>query len=124
MIKCLIQFRGFLSIICKKHGYIKAIYPKGRLARCSKCASEAVTKRRRKVKQMAIEYKGSKCIKCGYSKSSWALDFHHTDPMQKEFGVGSHGLSRSWSRIKLELDKCILVCRNCHAEIHEEIGIN
>ena len=77
-----------------------------------------VTERRRKLKQMAVEYKGGKCEKCGYSKCINALEFHHLDPSQKDFGIGTNGHTRSWERTKIELDKCIMVCSNCHREIH------
>ena len=76
-----------------------------------------VTEKRRKLKEMAIEYKGGKCEKCGYDKCKSALEFHHLDPTQKDFGVGS-GHTRSWDKIKKELNKCIMVCSNCHREIH------
>lgn len=83
--------------------------------------SEAVQRRRRKVKEMSIEYKGGCCEKCGYNKCSAALGFHNTNPDEKDFGIASKGYTRSWDKVKKELDKCILVCSNCHAEIHEEI---
>lgn len=82
----------------------------------------AVSKRRKKIKEMAIEYKGGKCCICGYDKCNSALDFHHTDETQKEFGLSVRGLTRSWERTRVELDKCILVCANCHREIHEKIN--
>lgn len=89
---------------------------KQRLARAKRV--RAVLTRRRKLKQLAIEYKGGRCIICGYDKYPGALDFHHTDPKQKDFGLSSSGITRSWARVKEELDKCILVCANCHREIH------
>lgn len=67
---------------------------------------------------MAIEYKGGCCIGCGYKRSVAALDFHHLDPAKKDFGLGMNGLTRSWQKTKEELDKCILVCSNCHREVH------
>jgi len=76
-----------------------------------------------KIKERAVEYKGGKCEICGYNKCMRSLDFHHLDPHEKEFGIGSRG-SRSWKRVKKEVDKCILVCSNCHGEIHEEIDKN
>ena len=82
---------------------------------------KAVTKRRRKIKRMSVEYKGGKCEKCGYNKSLSALEFHHLDPSEKDFSIGNGGNSKSWEKIKVELDKCILVCANCHREIHDEI---
>ncbi len=82
---------------------------------------KAVVKRRKKIKQMAIDYKGGKCCICGYSKCNNALDFHHKDESKKSFGLSVRGLTRSWERTRNEVDKCILVCANCHREIHEGI---
>lgn len=78
----------------------------------------AVSNRRRKVKLLALEYKGNKCSLCGYDKYVGALEFHHTDPNQKDYNLAKKGYTFSWKRIKEELDKCILVCANCHREIH------
>lgn len=72
------------------------------------------------LKVKAIEYKGGACQKCGYNKYIGALEFHHLDPAQKDFGISEKGHTRSWEKIKNELDKCILVCANCHREIHSE----
>ena len=80
-----------------------------------------VVESRRKKKLKAIEYKGGKCVQCGYSKSAAALQFHHRDPSQKDFGIGGRGENRSWEKTKLELDKCDLLCSNCHAEEHEKL---
>lgn len=90
---------------------------------CSKkCKNKAaVSRRRKKVKQLALDYKGGKCSRCGYVKCLGALVFHHTTN-DKEFNISLYGHCRSWERVKAELDKCILVCTNCHAEIHETEG--
>ena len=82
-----------------------------------------VTERRKKLKEMAIEYKGGKCSKCGYNKCVNALEFHHIDPSKKDFGIGNNGHTRSWNKTKIELDKCIIVCANCHREIHYELNL-
>ncbi len=82
---------------------------------------KAVTARRKRLKAMAIEYKGGKCIFCGYNKCNDALDFHHINSKDKEFGLSVRGLTRSWKKITKELDKCILVCANCHRELHAGI---
>lgn len=63
-----------------------------------------------------MEYKGGKCILCGYDRCLDALTFHHHG--DKGFGIGAQGHTRSWDRVRTELDECILVCANCHAEIH------
>jgi len=68
------------------------------------------------VKLKAIEYKGGGCVKCGYKKCEAALEFHHLDPKEKEFLISSKHCN--WDIIKKELDKCILVCSNCHRETH------
>ncbi|OGD66855.1 hypothetical protein A2442_02255 [Candidatus Campbellbacteria bacterium RIFOXYC2_FULL_35_25] len=83
---------------------------------------KAVAKRRKKLKEMAIEYKGGKCILCGYNKCIRALNMHHIDPNQKEFGLSSRGLTRSWEKVSRELDKCVLLCSNCHDEVHDGIS--
>ncbi len=81
----------------------------------------AVAKRRRKIKVMSIEYKGGKCQICAYDKYQGALDLHHINPATKSFGIADKGYTRSWERVRAELDKCILVCANCHREV--EAGI-
>lgn len=102
--------------ICKKHGECTHTYRDNRW-RCNKCLSEAVQKRRDILKMRAVEYKGGKCEKCGYDKCISALEFHHLDPSEKEFTI-TQGYIKSWEKTKIELDKCILVCSNCHREIH------
>jgi 5-methylcytosine-specific restriction endonuclease McrA len=66
---------------------------------------------------MAIAYKGGRCQVCGYDKYHGAFDLHHVDPRQKDFGIAAKGYTRSWEKVKTELDKCVLVCANCHREI-------
>lgn len=87
----------------------------------SEYIKDAVTKRRKNLKVKAKEYKGSKCEICGYSKCYEALDFHHRDPSIKSFGLSAKGITRSWDKIKDEIDKCVLICANCHREIHAGI---
>lgn len=93
--------------------------------KCKKCKpthithSESVTKCRQKRKRDLIEYKGGKCIQCGYDKCVGALEFHHRNPDEKEYrlGIGS-GTPHSWERDIKEVDKCDLLCANCHREEH------
>lgn len=77
---------------------------------------KAVAKLRRKIKLLSVQYKGGKCQICGYNKYVGALDLHHIKG-QKSFSIGDKGYTRSWERTKQELDKCILVCANCHREL-------
>ena len=93
-------------------------------AYCFNCVPEGTYKlggnvMRDIIKSWAIEYKGEKCEICGYNRCKEALDFHHLIPEEKEFKISDRNLPTSdWPRIKKELDKCILVCANCHREIH------
>lgn len=103
---------------CKKHGDTNFFQDNCGTWRCRKCRNEAVQKRREKVKLMAIEYKGGKCEICGYDKCPDALEFHHLNSNEKDFGIAQKGYTRSFELVKKELDKCILVCSNCHREIH------
>jgi len=82
---------------------------------------KAVDKRRKLIRRMAVEYKGNECEICGYKKCGSALEFHHTTPNSKDFGISAKGYTRSWQKVKQELDKCMLVCANCHRELHEGI---
>jgi len=77
-----------------------------------------VVKWRNDKKIKSVEYKGGKCVICGYKKCYSALEFHHNDPNEKDFTISKYP-NRSFDRIKKELDKCVLVCSNCHREIHE-----
>lgn len=47
------------------------------------------------------------------------LDFHHTDPTQKDFEIGTAAQSASWNTLMEEVKKCIVVCKNCHCKIHK-----
>ena len=80
---------------------------------------QAVIEWRKRKKVELVEYKGGKCERCGYNKSTRALQFHHLDSNEKDFTISRK--SYSIERLKKEVDKCILVCANCHLEIHEEL---
>lgn len=77
---------------------------------------------RYKKKKLLVEYKGGKCEVCGYDKCLSALEFHHIDASEKDFAISSS--SKCLEELKLEADKCILVCANCHREIHSDLNKN
>lgn len=85
-----------------------------------KTKSQAVVDWRKRKKIELVEYKGGCCEKCGYKKSTSALQFHHLNPKEKDFAISAK--SYSFDRLKKEVDKCIMVCANCHIELHEEIN--
>jgi len=78
----------------------------------------SVIKRRKQNKLLLVEYKGGKCQKCGYNRCIDALEFHHLDPFTKE--TKNLGTTAAIEKQKMEADKCILVCANCHREIHHK----
>ena len=69
---------------------------------------------------MAVEYKGGSCAVCGYNRCIEALEFHHNNSSGKDFSISEKGYTRSWAKVKEELDKCMLLCANCHREIHAQ----
>jgi endogenous inhibitor of DNA gyrase (YacG/DUF329 family) len=68
------------------------------------------------MKVKAVAYKGGKCTECGYNKCLGAMEFHHLDEKTKSFEL-SNCHTRSWATVLKELDKCILLCSNCHKEV-------
>jgi hypothetical protein len=83
---------------------------------------KAVQARRKRVRRMAIELKGGRCQICGYNKCLGALEFHHLTADRKDFSISGRGYTRSWAIIRKELDKCMLVCANCHREMHSLVA--
>lgn len=83
-----------------------------------KSSYQCVKIHRRKVKEELVNYKGGKCEVCGYDKCLNALEFHHLNPTQKDFTISNSNIYKNLDKLKKELDKCILVCANCHREIH------
>jgi hypothetical protein len=88
---------------------------------CKSCNLANTLERQQSFKKECVNYKGGKCKFCGYNRCIGALEFHHRDPNQKDFTI-AHLRLTSWkkneSKIKLELDKCDLLCSNCHREQH------
>lgn len=68
-------------------------------------------------KQKAVAFLGGQCQICGYNKSFQVLEFHHKDPNQKDFAISAKS-AWGFERIKKELQKCALLCPNCHREVH------
>jgi hypothetical protein len=72
--------------------------------------------RRSKLREQAVAFKGGRCEICGYSKCIEALDFHHLDSFTKDFTISDR--MTSFEAIEAELKKCVLLCANCHREVH------
>ena len=106
------------------HEFYKSTASKSGIERrCKKCRNEKTRKLRQEFKQWCVDYKGGQCIRCGYKKYRSALVFHHRDPSLKEFDFGHQNKGHLMTKEKAikELDKCDLLCHNCHNEVHEEL---
>jgi transposase-like protein len=106
---------------CPRHGTTTFGRSSSGRFRCLKCRSEAVSARRRRVKQQLVEAAGGRCVICGYGRSVAALQFHHTAPADKEFAIAARGVARSLDAALTEAKKCVLLCATCHAEV--EAGV-
>lgn len=106
---------------CNKEKNVKEFHLKKsenrRSSWCKSCVYESQKKRWIDRKKKAIDLFGGKCGICGYDKNYAAFDFHHVDPNEKEFDWQKLRL-RKWNSVIDELKKCVLLCKNCHAEVH------
>lgn len=102
---------------CARHGEQEFLVDARGVYRCRRCSTEAVSRRRRKVKAILVAEAGGCCRLCGYSASPRALHFHHLDPREKSFSLNARGVSLSLERLRAEARKCVLLCSNCHAEV-------
>lgn len=106
-----------ICTICKLDKAIVEFYKKSngyQQSECKKCSNIRIRKRRLSNKLKCIAYKGGECNRCKYKKCVAALEFHH--PENKQFEI-SEGIGKSFESLKIELDKCELLCSNCHREV-------
>lgn len=87
---------------------------------CAKCHNKYTIAKGKENKANAVKYMGGKCSLCSYDKCIEALEFHHINPDTKDINFKSMR-GWSWNKTTTELDKCILVCSNCHREIHSDL---
>jgi hypothetical protein len=87
---------------------------------CKACVKQQNYAAKNSIKKQALDYKGNKCQCCGYDKYEGALEFHHLDPKEKDFLISRYGRDATLNDKDLftELDKCALLCSNCHREVH------
>jgi len=94
-------------IICDKHN-VKKI--------CNSCRTKI---RRHRLKEAAIKLLGNKCGDCGWIGNIVGFEFHHKNPKEKDFQIGS-AANRKWEIVKKELTKCELLCSICHRIKHSD----
>lgn len=107
----------FAIFDCKRHGRTQFVLEGRGYYRCKRCRSEAVARRRRTIKRQLVEEAGGACMLCGYARWHGALQFHHVEAAGKEFHLAQGGYSRSIARSRAEMEKCVLLCATCHAEV-------
>lgn len=103
---------------CDRHGDVEFAlygrrYPRWR---CKRCVTEAVGRRKRRVRRILIEAAGGRCAVCGYDRCTANLHFHHVDPARKQLELSSHR-GVSLAAFLEERKKCVLLCANCHGEV-------
>ena len=109
--------------VCTKEKPNSSFYKTNKYIRktCKTCENQKMIVlrriRTRSLKQKAVDYLGGKCCSCGYNKCIIALEFNHLN--NKSFEPSKMFEKRlNWEVIKTELDKCELLCANCHREKH------
>jgi transposase-like protein len=107
---------------CRNHGWTTWVRSAPGRYRCRQCRMEAVSARRRRVKEILVREAGGACRLCGYSRYAGALQFHHVDPTEKAFALSSRGLARSLAKARVEVMKCVLLCANCHEEVESGVA--
>lgn len=100
--------------ICKLCGNEFKDYQYKNRTRCGSCNTKI---RRYRTKAAAIKLLGGKCADCGWIGNQAAFQFHHKNPHHKDFIIGNVA-NKKWEVIIREVNKCILLCANCHAIKH------
>jgi excisionase family DNA binding protein len=111
-----------LSVIemrCAKHGETAHVLDGRGYYRCRRCRAEAVSRRRRKMKETLVSEAGGVCVICGYAANMRALHFHHVEPNEKRIEINAKGVALSLETLRAEARKCVLLCSNCHAEVED-----
>lgn len=109
----------FLAV-CRRHGlhpHRNYISRETIRVHCLSCREDWFNLRRASRKEELVKILGGSCQGCGFSGCIQALHFHHVDPSSKSFELASHLLRRK-EAVLAELAKCVLMCANCHAEVH------
>lgn len=108
-----------VTMRCSQHGETD-FWLNGRgYYRCKRCRSDAVVRRRRKVKAILVAEAGGACCICGFDRNMRALHFHHVEPSLKRHELNAKGVAIALEKLRVEAQKCVLLCSNCHAEVED-----
>jgi hypothetical protein len=110
-----------MRMTCPTHGATDYVRDGRGYYRCRRCRAEAVSRRRRKVKELLVHEAGGACVICGYTGNMRALHFHHVRPHEKRIEMNAKGVALALATLRAEARKCVLLCSNCHAEVEDGI---
>ncbi|HEX3693343.1 MAG TPA: helix-turn-helix domain-containing protein [Solirubrobacteraceae bacterium] len=108
-----------VTMCCPHHGESEFWLTGRGNYRCKRCRTDAVSRRRRRVKETLVKEAGGCCRICGYDRNMRALHFHHIDPSSKRHEINAKGVAIALDKLRIEARKCVLLCSNCHAEVED-----
>jgi transposase len=111
--------QSVITMRCPRHDETVYVLDGRGYYRCRRCRAEAVSRRRRKMKETLVAEAGGVCVLCGYAANMRALHFHHIEPADKRIEINAKGVALSLQRLRSEARKCVLLCSNCHAEVED-----
>ncbi len=116
---------GLATVVmrCRHHGETDFCVDGRGYYRCKRCRSAAVARRRRKVKTILVAEAGGACCICGFDRNMRALHFHHVEPSLKRHELNAKGVAIALDKLRVEAQKCVLLCSNCHAEVEDGMAI-
>ena len=121
------NFRGDFFFECKECGKIRHvsslsnIVNNGRTGLCRPCYVKSIAGISDDKRLLVERIRENGCSLCGYSTYICALSFHHSEPKEKLFGIVGEGTNSAkipFESFLDEINKCILVCANCHKMLH------
>lgn len=109
------------DFVCRKCGVEgkENFYASSSKLMCKSCWGHRTYKYKKDILHELKEKRGGKCERCGYDKCYAALVWHHRDPSEKD---PAYSRQMARSKLEAEIEKCDLLCSNCHTEVHIERG--
>lgn len=105
------------NLVCFVHGETEYVLEGRGYYRCKRCRNDRISRHRRRLREALVAEAGGACALCGYDQYVGALQFHHVDPATKRVQISGAGLAVPVAELRQEVEKCVLLCANCHAEV-------